>query len=357
MIMRKTFPALTILALVVGVIFMQGCANHTVAVWTENEAWVTGPEGISNYSNGLQVTLSPTSPHEPCADDCDGQTFRRFVDFINILEAKNASPDNEIWLRYGLAHQFFTPDDITIPTLQPDDRPYAGYLSASLDIVNESLIKNTNGNDRRYRNSVGLRIGIVGPASFGEELQKAWHKVCDCTEPQGWDLQLGNEFGFVYSLAHDRQLIRHDLSETWGIDVIGSAQAAIGNIYSGAELGAIVRLGYNLNARWSAKTMADIGYDANGIDANPGFFLMAGLTGRYVARDIFVDGNTWRDSHSVDRTPFVADQMLGLGLHWKHLELRVTMTRRTDQYCPRLVRPDLGRSFLSGNLKCDAAFW
>ena len=132
--------------------------------------------------------------------------------------------------------------------------------------------------------------------------------------------------------AHDRQLVRHDLSATWSIDVIGSAQAAIGNIYSGAELGAIVRLGYHLNARWSAKTMADIGYDANGIDANPGFFLMAGLTGRYVARDIFVDGNTWRDSHSVDRTPFVADQMLGLGMHWKRLELRVTMTRRSDQY-------------------------
>ena len=148
-IMRKTFLAPTILALVVGVSFLQGCANHTVAVWSENEAWVTGPEGITNYSNGLQVTLSPTTPHAPCADDCDGQAFRRFVYFINILEAKDASPNNEIWLRYGLAQQFFTPDDITIPTLQPDDRPYAGWLSESLDIVNESLVSNTNGNDRR----------------------------------------------------------------------------------------------------------------------------------------------------------------------------------------------------------------
>jgi hypothetical protein len=60
--------------------------------------------------------------------------------------------------------------------------------------------------------------------------------------------------------------------------------------------------------------------------------LFAGLAGRYVARDIFVDGNTWRDSHSVSRTPFVSDQMLGLGIHWNHLEIRVTMTRRTDQY-------------------------
>ena len=320
------------LPLVAAVLLLQGCASHTVAVWTENEAWVYGPDGISNYSNGLQVSLSPTSPHEPCANDCAGQTFRRFVDFVNILEAKNDSPNNEIWLRYGLAHQFFTPDDITIPTLQLDDRPYAGWLSTSLDIVNETLISNTNGNDRRYRNSVGLRFGIVGPSSFGEDLQKFWHRVCDCQDPQGWGLQLRDELGLIYSLSHDRQLIRNDISKTWSYDVIGSAQAAIGNIYSGVELGGFVRLGYNLDSGWSAKTMADSGYDAGGINSDPGFFLFAGLTGRYVARDIFVDGNTWQNSHSVSRTPFVSDQMLGLGMHWNHLELRLTMTRRTDQY-------------------------
>ena len=329
-------PRAISLPLVVATLLLQGCANHTVAVWSENEAWVYGPEGISNYSNGLQVSLSPTTPHEPCATDCSGQLFRRFVDFVNILEAKSNSPNNEIWLRYGLAQQFFTPDDITIPTIQPDDRPYAGWLSTSLDIVNETVIANdsgnTNGNDMRYRNSVGLRVGIVGPSSLGEDLQKLWHKVCDCKDPQGWDLQLGDELGFTYSLGHDRQLIRNDISDRWSYDVIGSAQAAIGNIYSGAELGGTVRLGYNLGAKWGSRTMADIGYDDSGFDSNSGFFLFAGLTGRYVARDIFVDGNTWRDSHSVDRTPFVSDQMFGMGIHWKQLELRLTMTRRTNQY-------------------------
>ena len=78
--------------------------------------------------------------------------------------------------------------------------------------------------------------------------------------------------------------------------------------------------------------MADIGYDAHDIGTSPGYFLMAGVNGRYVARDIFVDGNTWSDSHSVDRTPWVSDQMLGLGMHWKRLEVRATIVRRTDQY-------------------------
>lgn len=320
------------LPLVVGVLILQGCVNHTVAVWNENESWVNGPIGITNYSNGLQATFSPTSPHNPCTTQCTGQTFRRFVDFINILEAKDDSPNDEIWLRYGFAQQFFTPDDIKIPTIQLDDRPYAGWLFTSLDIVNETIIRNNNGDDTHYRNSVGLRVGVVGPSSQGENLQKFWHSLREFTDPQGWHLQLRDEPGFTYSLGHERKVFRNDISNGWSYDGVGSAQAAIGNIYAGLELGATIRLGWNLNTRWEAKTMADVGYDHSGIDLTPGFFLFAGLTGRYVARDIFVDGNTWRDSHSVSRTPFVSDQMLGLGISWKHVEFRATLTRRTDQY-------------------------
>ncbi len=330
--MRIRSPARNMFSLAACLLCLPGCANHTVALWSENDAWVDGPDAISNYSNGLQLTFSPVEPHVPCADDCDGQVFRRLVDFMNIFEATDEAPESEIRLRYGLSHQYFTPDDTQVTVIQPDDRPYAGWLSTSLEIVNERLINNVSGNDRYARSSIGLRLGIVGPAAHGEELQRAWHRVCGCSDPLGWDLQLDNEPGFVYTLNHDRQLVRRDFSNAWSMDVIGTAEAAIGNIYTGAALAGTLRLGYNLSPRWSGRTMADIGYDAPGGESSPGYFLMAGVTGRYVARDIFVDGNTWRDSHSVDRTPWVSDQMFGLGMHWTQVELRFTMIRRSDQY-------------------------
>ena len=330
--MTTRSPAWNSFLLVASLLCLQGCANHTVAFWSENDAWVTEPKGISNYSNGLQLTYSPVAPHEPCTDDCDGQAFRRFVDFMNIFEAEDDAPESEIRLRYGLSHQYFTPDNTAITVIQPDDRPYAGWLSTSLEIVNERRVSDADSNARYARSSIGMRLGIVGPTAHGEELQRAWHRVCNCSDPQGWHLQLENEPGFVYTLNHDRQLVRHDFSASWSMDVIGMAEAAIGNVYTGAELSGTVRLGYNLSPRWQGKTMADIGYDAPRTGTGPGFFLMAALTGRYVARDIFVDGNTWRESHGVDRTPWVSDQILGLGMHWKQLELRMTITRRTDQY-------------------------
>ena len=44
------------------------------------------------------------------------------------------------------------------------------------------------------------------------------------------------------------------------------------------------------------------------------FFVFAGGDGRAVARNIFLDGNTFRDSPSVDKEPFVGDAFYGLGV-------------------------------------------
>jgi lipid A 3-O-deacylase len=51
-------------------------------------------------------------------------------------------------------------------------------------------------------------------------------------------------------------------------------------------------------------------------DVSAGFdwYVFAGAEGRYVAHNIFLDGNTFADSHSVDRRPFVLDIQLGATL-------------------------------------------
>jgi hypothetical protein len=43
-------------------------------------------------------------------------------------------------------------------------------------------------------------------------------------------------------------------------------------------------------------------------------FIFGAVDGRAVARDIFLDGSTFRDSRSVNKEPFVADISAGVGL-------------------------------------------
>ena len=56
------------------------------------------------------------------------------------------------------------------------------------------------------------------------------------------------------------------------------------------------------------------------------------MEGRYVAHSIFLDGNTFRDSHSVDREPLVGDLQAGLVLTWKDVRLSFTNIFRTDEF-------------------------
>jgi len=98
--------------------------------------------------------------------------------------------------------------------------------------------------------------------------------------------------------------------------------------------GAVVRLGWRLPADFGA----DLIRPGGGNMANDGspdrfsFYTYASGEVRAVARDIFLDGNTWRDSPSVPKRPVVADFSLGFVLHWPEFQLAYTQNYRTKDY-------------------------
>ena len=58
----------------------------------------------------------------------------------------------------------------------------------------------------------------------------------------------------------------------------------------------------------------------------------AGLYGRAVARNIFLDGNTFRDSMSVHKKSFVADGQAGVALRVGRLLFSYTYVLRGEEY-------------------------
>ena len=62
------------------------------------------------------------------------------------------------------------------------------------------------------------------------------------------------------------------------------------------------------------------------------WYLFAGVDGRAVARNIFLDGNTFRDSHSVDKEIFVGDIQMGIVLTKGDVRLGYTHVFRSREF-------------------------
>ena len=68
------------------------------------------------------------------------------------------------------------------------------------------------------------------------------------------------------------------------------------------------------------------------LDRNFSFFVFGAVDGRAIARDLFLDGNTFRRSRSVNKEYLVADLSAGIGLIAGPWQLTFTKVRRTREF-------------------------
>jgi hypothetical protein len=76
--------------------------------------------------------------------------------------------------------------------------------------------------------------------------------------------------------------------------------------------------------------------------------LAAGISGggvdaRGVARNIFLDGNTFRSSASVDRKPFVWDAQFGAAATWGLHRLGFSVVRRSAEFTTQVKSDKFGQ--------------
>lgn len=63
-----------------------------------------------------------------------------------------------------------------------------------------------------------------------------------------------------------------------------------------------------------------------------GLLVLAAVDGQGVMRNIFLEGNTFQDSHRVDKQPFTTDILFGGALTAGRFKLSYTHVYRTKQY-------------------------
>lgn len=240
--------------------------------------------------------------------------------------------------RYGVAfgHSIFTPNDTDRGELILDDRPYAAWLHVSLSLLTYKDGPASDGgaaDDVDFLQSLVLDVGVIGPAALGEDAQNGWHDVIAVDDAQGWDNQLENEPGLMltYEYTQRHPFWRTD-SKKLGADTMVHLGAAAGNVMTYAAVGGTMRLGWGLGRDFGPPRIRP-SLPGGGQFAPNGFsgYAFAGVDGRLVARNIFLDGNTFTDSHSIDKRKVVADVQAGLALAWRDFRASYTQVYRTSE--------------------------
>jgi len=241
-----------------------------------------------------------------------------------LLDAISDGSSNHFGLFIG--QNLYTPRNITIAAPQPNDRPWAAwaYIGAVAQSVKE---------DRLH--TVEFDLGFVGSPALGRQVQTFWHEyVVDAAEPKGWGNQIRAEPGILLTYVHKRRY-----GDSNGIQFVPHAGLSIGTIMTLARAGGIVRFGQNMT-----------GFGPDGIE--PGgamlkntrrqqdegrrqpweWFAFAGVDGRVVAHNIFLDGSLFRAGPGIERNDTVYDFTAGLSARIDKVRLSVTRVKRSEEF-------------------------
>lgn len=98
----------------------------------------------------------------------------------------------------------------------------------------------------RRLDQLELTPGVVGPASLAEQTQTFVHEVTGALEPRGWDTQLKNEPGVVLTYQRNWRGFVSETVSGFGFDATPHAAGAVGNVFTYANAGLMLRFGRRL---------------------------------------------------------------------------------------------------------------
>ena len=235
-------------------------------------------------------------------------------------------------LGVNLGQNIYTPTDITLATLQLQDRPYAGLLYASLLLQK----RGTTGGGTALLDTWRLDLGVLGPQSQAEEAQNTVHRVRKLGTAQGWGNQLRTEPALAVRFQRTWRAAQGGGPDGWGWDFLPIAALSLGNVGTYASLGGQVRAGWRLPGDFGVQIIDSTGAPSmgrtRGETTRRGFFAFAGVEGRAVAYNAFLDGNLWQPSHHVDKFPLVADTKFGLVYAGRRFDVSLAEVFRTKEF-------------------------
>lgn len=229
---------------------------------------------------------------------------------------------------FTFGQNIYTPEDITVAGAQNDDRPWAAWLYGSIGLATL---------DDDHMDELELTLGVVGPQALGEQTQKAIHRhVTDSPMPKGWGNQLDFEPGIVLSWQRRWPTAWTKNIGDFRLRAEPNVNISLGNIYTYAGGGLSFKFGPNLGTLEDAPPRVRPAMPGTGFFETPkrgwNWHLFAGVDGRVVGRNIFLDGNTFSDSPSVDKEYLVGDVSAGFAVTFDRYRLSYAYNVRSKEF-------------------------
>lgn len=281
-----------------------------------------------DYTSGWKLAwISPnlTGSRENSSRPKWGYSLIKWLPFVREPGCRNS-------ISLALGQNFYTPKDIEQSELIVDDRPYAGLLYLEFGVQSRTA---------RRLSTLEFDLGIVGPHSFAEQTQKLIHQLFGFIEPRGWDNQLKDELALQIIYEQRWKAVERRTGKSFGFDLIPHLGGGLGNICTYANTGMQFRLGWNLPRDFGISLLRPGGesntafcQDDSSLSSGRRFGLhfFLSIDGHAVVRNVFLDGNTFSDSHRVDKRLFTADVLAGVRINSKRLSFSYAYVFRTKQF-------------------------
>ncbi|MFT4561099.1 MAG: lipid A 3-O-deacylase [Gammaproteobacteria bacterium] len=315
-------------------------SSSTFSVLFENDLF---GDTDQQYTNGVQ--LSWESPDLTRYADAE-RLPEWLLPIVTNLPWIN-EPDTQRNVGFSVGQKMFTPNNTQSSKLVADDRPYAGWLYGALGFTSKTA---------KRMDRFEFEFGVIGPAAQGEEAQNFIHDLRDLAKTRGWSHQLRNEPGFALIYERKWRPYASTNANGFGYDIITHAGGALGNVYVYANAGAETRIGWNLPGDFGTSYIRPGGNSNAPTTVNDprmrgsracGAYVFAALTGRVVGRDIFLDGNTFANSHDVSKKNFVGDFIVGGSLVFYRYKLSYAQVFRSREFDRQRDKPNFGSISLS----------
>ena len=261
--------------------------RHTMTVIEENDFFAHISASDKHYSQGLRL-------EHHVFDAAAGPffTLRSLYDADRLFSNGVA-----------VGQAMYTPEDITADPPDPLERPFAAWLYLS-------FMTTVTDPGRHWQDSWEWSVGTVGPRALGDEIQSFWHRLIGADNPT-WAGQLKNEIGGGFSWKRQWTSVAAGEEKTdWSARTITCTGFTASTVVSELVVGAKVLWGYRAPADFEA------GQGSRSFQEGEGFrfYGFAGVEGRFIPWNSFLDGNVFRESASVTRKYLTADFVLGVVL-------------------------------------------